>query len=59
MKRKKLYIVNIWGEKEECTITEEYNDGTVRVHIPKYNSKGFYNGYEEDTIHKNELIIEE
>lgn len=55
----KIYINNIWGEKQECSIVEKYNDGTVRVHIPKHNSKGFYCGYEEKTIHKTELIIEE
>lgn len=53
-----MYILNMWGEREECSIICEYPDNTLRIHIPKYNNNR-YIGYEEETINKKDLIFEE
>lgn len=53
----KYYILDIWGEKQECSIVEQYDNNTIRIHIPQYN-KGRYIGYRESTIDKGKLIIE-
>ena len=54
----KFYIM-LFGEKQECRIETIYKDGTMRIAVPQFDYRGFYNGEYCSTITENELIIEE
>ena len=57
--KKMRYYIMLWGTKQECRIETAYNDGTVRICVPQYDYRGFYNGEYCATVEKSELITEE
>lgn len=57
MKKDGFILAEIDGKIKECKVIYSYADGRIRVEYPTFYN-GRYNGIEEKTISKDEIITE-